>query len=88
MVLYLRILKSHSPPTPGSRGVTLTIIPHLAYVDLPKQTTRVSLGILKFSTVRAKAKELGGIIQTSPLKSTKFLSIKAFVDRLLKSLYL
>ena len=36
------------PSHPGSKGVTLTIIPHLAYVDLPKQITKTSLGILKY----------------------------------------
>ena len=45
------------PSHPGSKGVTLTIIPHLAYVDLPKQITNTSLGILKYSTVLAKTKE-------------------------------
>ena len=45
-------------------GVTLTIIPHLAYVDLPKQITITFSGILKYSTVLANAKELGGITQT------------------------
>ena len=28
------------PSHPGSNGVTFTIIPHLAYVDLPKQITK------------------------------------------------
>jgi len=32
----------------------------------------------KYSTVRARAKELGGMMQTSPLKSTKFFSSKCF----------
>ena len=49
------------PSHPGSKGVTLTIIPHLAYVDLPKQITNTSSGILKYSIVLANAKELGGI---------------------------
>ena len=35
-----------------------------------------SLGILKYSTVLAKAKELGGITQTSELISTKLFSSK------------
>ena len=51
------------PSQPGSNGVTFTIIPHLAYVDLPKQITITLSGILKYSTVLAKAKELGGITQ-------------------------
>ena len=48
------------PSHSGSSGVTFTIIPHLAYVDLPKQITKTSSGILKYSTVLAKAKEFGG----------------------------
>ena len=34
-------------------------------------------GMRKYSTVRASAKELGGMMQTSPLKSTKFFSSKS-----------
>ena len=48
------------PSQPGSNGVTFTIMPHLAYVDLPKQITITLSGILKYSTVLAKAKEFGG----------------------------
>jgi len=33
------------PSQPGSKGVTLTIIPHLAYVDFPKQITKTSMEI-------------------------------------------
>ena len=51
------------PSQPGSNGVTFTIMPHLAYVDLPKQITITLSGILKYSTVLAKAKEFGGITQ-------------------------
>jgi hypothetical protein len=32
----------------------------------------------KYSTVRASANELGGMMQTSPRKSTKFLASNAF----------
>ena len=52
------------PSQPGSNGVTLTIIPHLAYVDFPRQITSTSFGILNFSTVLANTKELGGIIHS------------------------
>ena len=45
-------------------GVTFTIIPHRAYVDLPKQITITFSGILKYSTVLARANELGGIMHT------------------------
>ena len=44
-------------------GVTFTIIPQRAYVDFPTQIHKTSFGILKYSTVFAKTKELGGIIQ-------------------------
>ena len=53
------------PSQPGSKGVTFTIIPHLAYVDLPRQIVRTSRGILKYSMVLAKAKEFGGITHSS-----------------------
>ena len=35
-------------------------------------------GMRKYSTVRASAKELGGMMHTGPLKSTKDFSSKAF----------
>ena len=47
------------PSHPGSSGVTFTIIPHLAYVDFPKQITKTFSGILKYSMVLAKAKRIG-----------------------------
>ena len=53
-------------------------MPHLAYVLLPKQITRVSRGILKYSTVDARANELGGIIQTSSVFVIKLSSEKFF----------
>ena len=34
------------PSHPGSKGVTFTIIPHLAYVDFPRHITRTFSGIL------------------------------------------
>src|SRR3989339_2080407 len=54
----------------GSRGVTFTITPILAYVLLPVQSARTLDGILKYSRDIARTKELGGIIQVSPLKSS------------------
>ena len=59
------------PSQPGSKGVTLTIIPHLAYVDFPKQITITLSGILKYSIVVARTNELGGIIQTFDFLLTK-----------------
>src|SRR5258706_814186 len=66
----LEISKVTKPSHSGSKGVTLTIMPQRAYVDLPKQTVSTLRGMRKYSTVRARAKELGGTIQTSPMKST------------------
>ena len=43
---------------------------------MPKHITRISLGILKYSTVRAKTKLLGGIIQVSDFFSTKPSKLK------------
>ena len=58
--------------------MTLTIIPHLAYVDFPRQITRISSGILKYSTVLAKANEFGGIIHSGPFLVIKFVDLKFF----------
>ena len=66
------------PSHPGSNGVTFTIIPHLAYVDFPKHITNTFSGILKYSTVLAKAKELGGIIHSFPIFVTKLSFLKTF----------
>ena len=59
------------PSQPGSKGVTFTIIPHLAYVDFPKQITKTSFGILKYSIVLAKTNELGGIIHSDDIFCTQ-----------------
>src|SRR5215471_4971584 len=59
------------PSHSGSSGVTFTMIPQRAYVDLPTQIVSTSRGIRKYSTVRASAKEFGGMMQTSPDMSTK-----------------
>src|SRR4030065_1264752 len=66
------------PSHSGSSGVTLTMMPQRAYVLLPRQTVSTLRGMRKYSTVRASAKELGGIMQTSPLKSTNDFSSKFF----------
>src|SRR5262252_11119447 len=59
------------PSHSGSNGVTLTMMPQRAYVDLPRQTVSTSRGMRKYSTVRASANEFGGMMQTSVLTSTK-----------------
>ena len=50
------------------------MIPHLAYVDLPRHMVKTFLGILKYSTVLANAKEFGGMTQISEFISTKLFS--------------
>ena len=45
---------------------------------MPKQITKTSLGILKYSTVLAKTKEFGGIIHSSDSFVTKFVGLKFF----------
>src|SRR4249919_4201966 len=66
------------PSHSGSNGVTLTMIPQRAYVLLPRQTTSVSRGMRKYSTVRASAKEFGGMMHTSDSMSTKLPESKCF----------
>src|SRR3954467_3397343 len=66
------------PSHSGSSGVTLTMMPQRAYGDLPRQMVNTLRGMRKYSTVRARAKELGGMMQTSPLKSTNDFSSKCF----------
>src|SRR5690242_1984667 len=58
------------PSHSGSNGVTLVMIPHRAYVDLPTVTVKTFRGMRKYSTERASANELGGTMQTSPSYST------------------
>src|SRR5215471_5982507 len=59
------------PSHSGSKGVTFTMMPQRAYVDLPRQMVSTLRGIRKYSTERAKANEFGGTMQTSPLYSTR-----------------
>src|SRR3974390_489645 len=66
------------PSHSGSSGVTFTMMPQRAYVDLPKQTVRTLRGIRKYSTVRASANELGGMMHTSAVTSTKLPESKFF----------
>src|ERR1700722_13463190 len=76
--VVLEISSVTKPSHSGSKGVTFTIMPQRAYVDLPTQMVRTSRGILKYSTERASAKEFGGTMQTSERtvtneRSSKFL---------------
>src|SRR4030067_156504 len=59
------------PSHSGSSGVTLTMMPQRAYVLLPRQIVSTLRGMRKYSTVRASADEVGGMMQESPLTSTK-----------------
>src|SRR5580692_7286843 len=68
--VVLLISSVTNPSHSGSNGVTFTMIPQRAYVDLPRQIVSTFRGIRKYSTERASANEFGGTIQTSPLYST------------------
>src|SRR5487761_1256216 len=68
--VVLEISRVTNPSHSGSNGVTLTMMPQRAYVDLPTQMVSTLRGILKYSTERASANEFGGTMQTSPLNST------------------
>ena len=65
--------------------MTFTIIPHLAYVDLPRHITKTSFGILKYSTVLARTKEFGGIIHSSTFLDTKLFLLKFFGSTIAES---
>src|SRR5206468_8982727 len=61
-----------------SNGVTLTIMPQRAYVDLPTQIVNTSREILEYSADRARAKVFGGISAQSDRTVTKERSSKPF----------
>src|ERR1700757_4895435 len=75
------------PSHSGSNGVTLTMMPQRAYVDLPRQTVSTLRGMRKYSTVRASANEFGGMMQTSPLKSTNDFSSKFFGSTIVELIF-
>src|SRR5438105_13210115 len=66
------------PSHSGSKGVTFTMMPQRAYVDFPTQMVSTSRGILKYSTDRANANELGGTIAHSERTVTNDRSSKFF----------
>src|SRR6266571_1860700 len=76
--VVLEISKVTNPSHSGSKGVTLTIMPQRAYVDLPTHRVSTSRGILKYSTERTSAKELGGIMAQSERTVTKERSSNFF----------
>src|SRR6266550_6674614 len=58
------------PSHSGSNGVTFVMMPQRAYVLLPTQMVSTLRGMRKYSTERARAKELGGTTHTGPWNST------------------
>src|SRR5204863_1867410 len=54
------------------------MIPHRAYVDLPRQMVSTLRGIRKYSTDLASANEFGGMMHTSPLNSTNDFGSNCF----------
>jgi hypothetical protein len=49
--------------------------------------TRVERGILKYSIVLARANELGGMMHSSELTSTKLFSLKFFGSTMLELMF-
>src|ERR1700691_3780499 len=76
--VVLEISRVTKPSHSGSKGVTFTMIPQRAYVDLPTQIVSTSRGILKYSTDRASANEFGGTMATSEFTDTNERSSKCF----------
>src|ERR1700756_3357569 len=76
--VVLLISSVTNPSHSGSNGVTFTMMPHLAYVDLPRQIVSTFRGMRKYSIERASANEFGGTMQTSPLNSTRERESKCF----------
>src|SRR5215813_3758725 len=66
------------PSHSGSNGVTFTMMPQRAYVDLPTQMVSTSRGILKYSTERARANEFGGTSTEDACTLTNERSSKFF----------
>src|SRR3954465_1156011 len=75
------------PSHSGSSGVTLTMMPQRAYVDLPRQIVSTLRGIRKYSTVRARANELGGMMQTSDCMSMKLPGSKFFGSTIVELMF-
>src|SRR6266567_5051589 len=74
--VVFEISRVTKPSHSGSNGVTLTMMPQRAYVLLPTQMVNTVRGILKYSTERARANELGGTMQMSVCTVTKERSSK------------
>src|SRR5579863_4108566 len=80
--VVLEISKVTKPSHSGSKGVTFTMIPQRAYVDLPTQMERMSRGMRKYSTERARAKELGGMMTESAWTDTNDRSSNALGSKM------
>src|SRR3954465_9552624 len=76
--VVLLISSVTNPSHSGSNGVTFTMMPQRAYVDLPTVTVNTLRGIRKYSTELASANEFGGTMQTSPVNSTKDFGSNCF----------
>src|ERR1700760_1622671 len=74
--VVLEISSVTKPSHSGSNGVTFTMMPQRAYVLLPTQIVSTLRGILKYSTERASANELGGTMQISVCTVTTDFSSK------------
>src|SRR5687767_15811475 len=75
------------PSHSGSSGVTLTMMPQRAYVDLPRQIVNTLRGIRKYSTVRASANEFGGMMQIGAFRSTKLPESKSFGSTIVELMF-
>ena len=73
-----RAMSSSVGAVPSTNATRVSPRKHRAYVDFPRHRTSTLRGMRKYSTVRARAKELGGMMQCSPLTSTKDLGSKFF----------
>src|SRR5258708_40108520 len=76
--VVLLISRVTNPSHSGSNGVTFTMIPQRAYVDLPTQIVSTSRGILKYSIDRASANEFGGTMTLGACTVTNDRSSNAF----------
>src|SRR5512135_2515860 len=83
--VVFEISRVTNPSHSGSNGVTLVMMPQRAYVLLPTQMVRTLRGIRKYSIDRARAKEFGGTMQTSPSNSTNDLGSTCFGSTIAES---
>src|SRR5512144_1466975 len=82
-----RAISSSVGDVPSTSATRVSPRKHRAYVDLPRQATSTLRGTLKYSIVRASAKEFGGMMQTSPLKSTNEPASNAFGSTIVELMF-